>query len=286
MALILLLVWMRAAFYDQEDNNEGDREQLEEEIETIKALYPEEVSVSAHNNTIECVVQMDKNHMLQANFTKAQQAIIISVSNYEKCMDRYSRKTLKEIEQKLNDICKEEHESMPIYHCVSYINDSLIYDMKPNTIRSKQKEEKTDDDQLIEYTKKNKIKETEKTQKQTNNNLPLITIYTWGNKRRKSAPIASQHNTNVCGVVGHKLRGLNLKQLDGKDEIIQKYVQNGKNYVMYGNRLKNKVMEEGLTTISINCQHGRHRSVAFAELFAQDLRNNYGYNVKVIHLEI
>eukprot|EP01083_Nonionella_stella_P303440 1050466_1 len=268
-----------SAFYDQEDSNQDDCEHFEEEIETIKALYPEEVSVSANNNTIECVVYMDKKHMLQANFTKTQQAIIISVSNYEKCVDRYSRKTLKEIEQKLNHICKEEYDSMPIYHCVSYINDSLIYDMKPNTIHKKEKEEKTNGDQLIEYTKKNNTKEK-------NNNLPLITIYTWGNKRRKSAPIASQHNTNVCGVVGHKPRGLNLKQLNGKDESIQKYVQNGKNYQMYANNLKRKVMEEGLTAISINCQHGRHRSVAFAELFAQDLRNNYGYNVKVIHLEI
>eukprot|EP01083_Nonionella_stella_P279654 951293_1 len=102
-----------SAFYDQEDSNQDDCEHFEEEIETIK---------------------MDKKHMLQANFTKTQQAIIISVSNYEKCVDRYSRKTLKEIEQKLNHICKEEYDSMPIYHCVSYINDSLIYDMKPNTI--------------------------------------------------------------------------------------------------------------------------------------------------------
>merc|ERR1719420_856684 len=119
-----------------------------------------------------------------------------------------------------------------------------------------------------------------------NAELPAITIYTWGNRRRKRAPVASQHNTNVCGVTGYKPHGVNLKQLNGKDKRIQDHVEGGRNYEKYLKNLKRKIIDEECHTVSINCHKGRHRSVAFAELLAKNLRQQHGYRVTVIHMEL
>eukprot|EP00483_Globobulimina_turgida_P003934 UN03942 len=158
---------------------------------------------------------------------------------------------------------------MPIYPCISYLNDSLSddYDMSTKVnIKKKEHKPENDNDNKEETNhcynfigNKNGRKKKKKV-KENNLDLPMVTIYSWGNKCRKSAPVQSQHNTNVCGVTGYKPRGINLKQLNGKDERIQKHVENGKNYLTYLNNLKNKVMNDGLTTISINCHKATHRT--------------------------
>ena len=171
-----------------------------------------------------------------------------------------SKKQLERIRSRLEDLCKEESDSMPIYQCISYLNDSLIDDLDEIDIDSEHNntvnEEKQNDDDADDgdhhsvYSfvgDKNKNKNTKNKEKESENEqeaLPTITIYSWGNKCRKKAPIASQHNTNVCGVTGYKPRGLNLKQLNGKDERIQKHVEGGRNYHQYLENLKNKIIKE------------------------------------------
>ena len=267
-----------------------DDEDLKEEIETIKSVYPDQVKILQNPTTIICVIQIDDNYVIQAKFTKPKDEVNITVSNNEKCIERYPRRSLEKIHEELKAICKEEFDAMPIYQSISYLNESFMDDMESmgieksndnNKNKNKNKKNKNKKKEDIKYEEKKNTDDDNK-----KNDKGLIVIYTWGNKCRKNAPIQSQHNTNVCGVTGYKPKGVNLKQLNGKDERIQQHVQGGKNYHLYSENLKKKIINEGLHTISINCHKGRHRSVAFAELLAKDLRQNYGYKVSVIHLEI
>ncbi len=116
--------------------------------------------------------------------------------------------------------------------------------------------------------------------------METIYIWTWGNKRRKHPPSESQHNFNVCNVTaGYKPHGVNLKKVDGRDERLQAKIERGKNYHLYMKMLLNKVRDESITKMAINCHKGRHRSVAFAELAKKELEG-LGYTVIMNHMEL
>eukprot|EP00484_Ammonia_sp_Unknown_P025696 CAMPEP_0197035332 /NCGR_PEP_ID=MMETSP1384-20130603/13169_1 /TAXON_ID=29189 /ORGANISM="Ammonia sp." /LENGTH=292 /DNA_ID=CAMNT_0042465381 /DNA_START=33 /DNA_END=911 /DNA_ORIENTATION=+ len=277
----------------------------------LQSLYdPQQITVNLVQG--QCLVEfthhITEHYIILAKFTKTKDAAIhISISNHAKCSERFHRKSLEKIQAKLDEICIEESDSNPIFQCISYLTDSLIDDLpsmdielvqqgkKKQEAQNPEPEEKkaehdTNDNQH-KYRQKHKKKngkqmKADDQQNEVTKPKQLVTIYTWGNKIRKKAPIDSQHNTNVCGVVGYKPHGVDLKHLNGKDARIQEHVAKGKNYDLYANNLKHKIVNEGLRTISINCHKGRHRSVAFAELLAKDLRNTHGYQVKVVHLEI
>eukprot|EP01084_Bolivina_argentea_P124578 220751_1 len=126
---------------------------FEEEIETIKSLYPDQVTIS-DNGTIICVIEIDNKYIIQAKFITSKQSINISVSNNEKCIERYSKKVLHKIQSKLDEICQEESDSMPIYQCISYLNDSLIdemlinYSTNENTNKAKDNQELKNDNDI------------------------------------------------------------------------------------------------------------------------------------------
>jgi len=115
--------------------------------------------------------------------------------------------------------------------------------------------------------------------------MKIVNIYTWGNKKRKP-PSFCQHHFNVCNVTGgYKPRGVNLKKIDGRDSRLQVKVERGRNYYRYLEAVINKIENDGLTDIGINCHKGRHRSVAFAELTKIELEK-LGYEVNLIHMEL
>ena len=53
-------------------------------------------------------------------------------------------------------------------------------------------------------------------------------------------------------------------------------------YNQFMAKIVEKVEKDDLQIISINCQFGKHRSVALGNL----LKDRYYFNAKVIHLEI
>ena len=139
------------------------------------------------------------------------------------------------------------------------------------------------------YKKKVKAQKRKHGNGAMDDTLSMITIYSWGNKHRRGPPKESQHNIDVRDVVGdHGYRPGRqvLRRFDGRSKRIQMDVANGNNFQRYLNILQEKVLREGVRTISVNCRLGRHRSVAFSELFAKDLQEKYGFKVKVIHMEL
>jgi RNase adaptor protein for sRNA GlmZ degradation len=112
-----------------------------------------------------------------------------------------------------------------------------------------------------------------------------ISIYTWGNKKRKFKPSQSQHNFCVTGISCYKPHGINLKTTNGTDRRIQEKLQRQPKFSMYMKSALSKIQTDELHTISINCHKGRHRSVGFAELLKVELIK-LGYVVDVYHLEL
>lgn len=97
------------------------------------------------------------------------------------------------------------------------------------------------------------------------NNKRTLTIYTWGKKRRKSKPLGSECNFNA-GVISGKKKGLDLKKLNGLSPDVQRSVASASGYCDFMKNMVKKIENNNLSTISINCTAGRHRSVACAEL--------------------
>jgi RNase adaptor protein for sRNA GlmZ degradation len=115
--------------------------------------------------------------------------------------------------------------------------------------------------------------------------MPKIVIYTWGNKVRKGAPSQSQKNFCVTSISSYKPKGLDLKNIDGRNERLQEKLMRQKRFPVYFNAVMKSIVNEGLTSISINCHKGRHRSVGFAELLSSELEDQ-GYEVELIHMEL
>ena len=114
-----------------------------------------------------------------------------------------------------------------------------------------------------------------------------ITIYTWGIAKRKFKPHQSKKNFNVCGVSNGKPYGINLKKLDGRSEELQKSISSLPRYEEYKNAIiKYIIGNPDSDAISINCQKGRHRSVAMAQLVGAYLANEHNIIVNIKHLEL
>jgi hypothetical protein len=114
----------------------------------------------------------------------------------------------------------------------------------------------------------------------------VIRIYTWGSKRHKVCPIQeSQKNINVAGISSYKPHGVNLKKVDGRDEKLQHHIQKQRNFDFYIDILLKLVKVDHLTTISIYCHKGRHRSVATAEILTAMLRKE-DFVVELTHLDL
>lgn len=112
-----------------------------------------------------------------------------------------------------------------------------------------------------------------------------ITIYTWGNQKRKNPPPASQHNFCVTGISSYKPKGVNLKKVDGRDQRLQDKLQRMPKFELYLSSALDKIQTAKLTVISINCHKGRHRSVGFAEILAKKL-GELEYVVTICHMEL
>lgn len=110
----------------------------------------------------------------------------------------------------------------------------------------------------------------------------VILIYSWGNGCRVRKPEGSHANFSACGITCLK-KGLNLKSLTGKHKSIQECVRESSQFRPLIQSIIDTVREDSsITTISINCTRGKHRSVAIAEI----LKNDIFPCATVQHLEI
>lgn len=112
------------------------------------------------------------------------------------------------------------------------------------------------------------------------NSSRKLTITTWGTEQsgvRGHPPKESQYNVNASVLVSCK-KGLNLKQMDGRDRQIQRRICRASTFdTLLRSTVKN-IEKKELTNISVNCSKGRHRSVAFAEILKQ-----YYYPMSTTH---
>jgi RapZ C-terminal domain len=108
-----------------------------------------------------------------------------------------------------------------------------------------------------------------------------LTITSWGVNQKGAgghAPSNSQLNVNASVLCSSK-KGLNLKQMDGRDKRIQQRICRASAFYFLLRTTIERIEKDDLSRISVNCSRGRHRSVAFAEI----LRDYYYPNTKVIH---
>ncbi len=112
-----------------------------------------------------------------------------------------------------------------------------------------------------------------------------IKLYTWGNKVHKQKPLPSDFNLCVTGVNSYKPKGINLKDVDGRDARLQEKVARQPKFEMYMKSTLEKIEKEKPKVVSINCHKGRHRSVAFAELLSIQLVA-LGYTVTIQHVDV
>lgn len=106
-------------------------------------------------------------------------------------------------------------------------------------------------------------------------------IWTWGVNQKGSGGSPhpkSDFNVNAS-VISSSKKGLNLKQLDGRDSKIQRRVCRAKAFEFLLRSTVKKIESTDAKQISVNCSKGRHRSVAFAEI----LRDHYYPNAKVVN---
>lgn len=115
-------------------------------------------------------------------------------------------------------------------------------------------------------------------------NEKIITIYTWGSKLHSQCPVKTEKDINVAGISNYKPRGLNLKKERGWNPKLKQHIQRQSKYELYMARIRKYILEEGLTTISIYCHKGRHRSVAVAEILLSELKE-INMTVRVYHLD-
>ena len=110
-----------------------------------------------------------------------------------------------------------------------------------------------------------------------------ITIYTWGNKMRKTAPKESKQNFNVCGIsYKAQCNGISLKIYDGRNEELRKRVTSSPMFERYVANIVKNIEENDHRVISVNCHKGRHRSVSTAIV----LQEKYYPKAKLIHMEL
>merc|ERR1711933_132644 len=121
-------------------------------------MYPEQVTVSQNPITITCIINYNERNVIQTKFIKSNDIISVSVSNNKASIQQHSKKTLQKIESKLNNICKEQDDSMPIYQCISYLNDTLKHDSEIFGIRSKNEDKYNQNKKKIKVDNNNEEK--------------------------------------------------------------------------------------------------------------------------------
>lgn len=98
---------------------------------------------------------------------------------------------------------------------------------------------------------------------------PLL-ILTWGCKRAKRDVVrqaGSQHNFNAA-ILNGRGGGVDLKRNNGLCEDVQRNVARCARFPDWLAMVVRTIERKNLSIISINCTHGRHRSVSAAEILA------------------
>lgn len=111
-----------------------------------------------------------------------------------------------------------------------------------------------------------------------------LTITSWGTNQKGEGghmPSDSQYDINASLISSSK-KGLNLKQLDGRDKQIQQRVCRASAFEFLLRTAIKHIEDGDLSIISTHCSKGHHRSVAFAEI----LRDYYYPKAVVIHPNI
>lgn len=103
-----------------------------------------------------------------------------------------------------------------------------------------------------------------------------INIYTWGIKK---------HTCEKCDIIFDATLltakiNKDVRSLNGKNDIVKQSIINHPKFEIMMETILRNIEEEEPLTIGFICNHGKHRSVAFAEL----LKELYYTNSKITHI--
>ena len=107
-----------------------------------------------------------------------------------------------------------------------------------------------------------------------------LTIYTYGEKN-------TNHKKPKCQVIfdvssfATKIEKTDIKKYDGRDQIIQNAIIQHPIFDILIENIINEIEKDNLNTISFVCNHGKHRSVGWAEI----LKKYYYKFSKVVHIK-
>ena len=107
-----------------------------------------------------------------------------------------------------------------------------------------------------------------------------LTIYTYGEKN-------TNHKKPKCQVIfdvssfATKIEKTDIKKYDGRDQIIQNAIIQHPIFDILIENVINEIEKDNLNTISFVCNHGKHRSVGWAEI----LKKYYYKFSKVVHIK-
>ena len=107
-----------------------------------------------------------------------------------------------------------------------------------------------------------------------------LTIYTYGEKNTNHKPPECQIIFDVC-TFSTKIEKTDIKKYDGRDELIQNAIIQHPIFNILVENVINKIEENNIDTISFVCNHGKHRSVGWAEI----LKKYYYNHSKIKHLK-
>jgi len=116
-------------------------------------------------------------------------------------------------------------------------------------------------------------------QESTINNDRNLTILTWGKAARKYKPDETEKNWSIEMI---SINDIYLKKMNGKNLIIQNRLMIESTFIKLLKGIVKEIEEKDYKTISICCTHGRHRSVATAEI----LKKLYYPNAIINHLDL
>ena len=103
-----------------------------------------------------------------------------------------------------------------------------------------------------------------------------INIYTWGIKK---------HTCDKCDIIFDATLltakiNKDVRSLNGKNDIVKQSIINHPKFEIMMETILRNIEEDEPLTIGFICNHGKHRSVAFAEL----LKELYYTNSKITHI--
>ena len=103
-----------------------------------------------------------------------------------------------------------------------------------------------------------------------------INIYTWGIKK---------HTCDKCDIIFDATLltakiNKDVRSLNGKNDIVKQSIINHPKFEIMMETILKNIEEDEPLTLGFICNHGKHRSVAFAEL----LKELYYTNSKITHI--